>query len=281
MKIWITGTSKAARSNYVADWLCEHLEAAGHTPFVTSWDPVEIARARWVEVLRSSNADVLVQADELRGGYACRNEPARAAAVNVGGTAVMAQAAREAGVPFAYLGSAEATVGTDLYGILKLAAEQAARLHSPQCQLIRLSNLYGPGAAAGLDAPMPNRFLEWAYNDEPVSAHTDLWRSWCHVGDAVRAIRMVLEDGRPGIWNVGCDDNAALSMFELARHAARIARRADENEIEVTEAGWKPGAPRTRSLDTTALLSLGWEPQVNLEEGMRDTAAWLRLPAQV
>lgn len=274
MKIWITGTSKAPRTNYVADWLAEHLEAAGHEVYASGWDPVIRERGSWVEVLRSSGADLFIHADELRGGYACRKQPVAAAGVNVGGTALVAQACAEAVVPFVYLSTAEVTVGADLFALTKLAGEQAAQLYAGAsgCQLIRLSGVYGPGAARGLDAPMPNRFIEQALAGDELISHTEIRRGWTYVSDAVRAIRLIVEDGRPGIWNVGRHDNE-LTMFELAQACAASA--GESYAGDVGEAGWPPGAPATRALDTTALLSLGWEPQVELDEGLRETAAWL------
>lgn len=273
MNVWITGELASLRRNYIAGWLHEHLEAAGHKVFMSTWDPADDERCPdWVTVLGSSRADLVVQADELRGAHACRRSPLAAAAINVGGTAVLAKACAEAAVPFAYLSTAEVTVGADLFALTKLAGEQAAQLLASKtgCQIIRLSGVYGPGIRGVLDDPTPNRFLRYALDDDDLTAHDEIRRSWTFVADAVRAIRLIVEDGRPGIWSVGRKDEE-VTMFELASAAVRTVGSGREPAA----AGWPPAAPTTRPLDTTALMSLGWEPKVSLEDGLRETAAWL------
>lgn len=277
MNIWITGGKGTKRPNFIVAWLREHLEATGeHDVFASSWDATERERDDFVQVMRSSKANVIIHGDELRGEYACRKQPLTAAEVNVGTTAMLAQAAAEAVVPFVYLSTSEATIGQDLFGLTKLAGEQAAWLYAQKTgvQIIRLYGVYGPGVR-GIDAPMPNRFVEQALVPEGILAHDSIHRGWTYVSDAVRAIRLIVEDGRPGIWSVGRWDND-LTMFDLAQRACTVAGR--DPSVLVGKAGWPPAAHMSKSPDTTAVRSLGWEPEVSLEDGLRDTAAWMLRP---
>lgn len=284
MRILIAGQNEA-RCNYLVLWLDHYLGKEGSHEvfsegFSSNWDPCN-GRREWLERLRTSNADVLVQADELYGAHACRLDPVGAAAVNVGGTAVLAQAAAEAVVPFVYLSDSSVVLGADLYGLTKLAGEQAASLFARKTgvQIIRLHGVYGPGAPHGADAPAPNRYVERALNREEILAHDTVYRGWTYVADAARAVRLIIEDGSPGLWNVGCFDNE-LSMHELAE-AACAAAYSDDGPLHsgrasnVVSPAWDPGVPPRFTVDTAALRSLGWEPEVDLEEGLREiVAAW-------
>lgn len=275
MKILVTGAS----GNPVATWLAEHLKAKGHE--------LRTYLANWSEPAELVTYDLIIHGDELRGRYSCRAEPIKAAKVNVGLTASLARAAAAECVPFVYLSSGEAAIGADLYGLTKLAGEQAAALYARQtgCQIIRLNGVYGPGLGGGLDEPQPNRFLGLGLQAKddglPYAAHEQVRRGWTYVSDAVRAIRLIVEDGRPGSWNVGRWDNE-LSMFDLAR-AAFSAAGADPDLV--LPATFPPDAPDRRTPDTAALGSLGWAPSVELEYGLEVTAAWpghsRRLPTEL
>lgn len=276
MNIWIVGATQGGpeQRHFLADWFVEHLEAhPAHTLFASSWHVGDRERGEWVEVLRSSDADVLVNFAQLGGGYRCQRLPLTAAELNVGGAALLAQAAAEAGVPFVQVSSSEATVGDSLYGITKLAGEQAARLHAPACQVVRLYGVYGPGGGGDLDGPLPNLLLVAQLTDGPRERlHEQVRRGWCYAADAARALRLIVEDGRPGLWNVGRFDNE-LSMLELGRLAATAA---GADPALLTPAPWPPNAPVTKSPDVSALLALGWQPEVELPEGLAKTAEWLR-----
>jgi GDP-L-fucose synthase len=78
---------------------------------------------------------------------------------------------------------------------------------------------------------------------------------------------MVIERGSPGAYNIGRSDNE-VTMKEVAELACAIAG-ADENLIRMVSA---PGNQTlVKRLSTEKIRSMGWRPEVDLEEGMRRT----------
>ena len=102
--------------------------------------------------------------------------------------------------------------------------------------------------------------------------HKGAERSWCYVTDVVRAARMVLEDTEGGKFNVGRDD-AAVSMHFVAALACDLTG-ADDSLIELID----PPEMQTvvKRLATQRIRDLGWEPEVDLEEGMSRTLEWVK-----
>lgn len=267
MKIWIIG------GGYLTSWMREHFEAAGHDVYLSSWDPTERHQRDWVEVLRSSFADLVINAYDLPSEIGCRRNPVLAGAA-AGSAAVIAQACRETSTPLVYLSSSEAAVGGGLYGQAKLFAEQAGRLYAAPSgyQIVRLYGVYGPGHYAPHEIPEPAKIVLRAQRDHVLYAHRDVYRGWCYVTDAVRALRLIVEDGRAGVWNIGRWDNE-VTMFELAEMACTVV---GVDPGRVVGAPLPAAVPQRKTPDTAALLSLGWEPRVALEKGLQATAAWLR-----
>lgn len=75
---------------------------------------------------------------------------------------------------------------------------------------------------------------------------------------------MILETGKPGAWNVGRDDNS-LPMVDVARMACDLVG-APYSLIEEID----PPSRQTvvKRLSTQKLNRLGWQPHVDLLEGM-------------
>lgn len=271
MKILMTGAD-----GFVGSWLAEHLQAAGHDvkhARLPTYD-VERHEARWFELFDEiAQPDLVLHLAAIVGREAGERHLPATAAVNAGGTALLARAARRAAVPqFCYVSSSEAPLGLNMYGLSKLWGEQAAQLYFPGCQIIRLYMPYGPGHPPGRGRAALTNFLWAAARREPLTVHAGASRPWCWIGDTVRGMRLVLEDGRGGIWNVGRSDNER-SMLEVAELACDLTG-APRDLIELFDL--PRGYAAAKHPDTTALLNLGWRPEVELGEGMARTLAWLR-----
>jgi dTDP-glucose 4,6-dehydratase len=98
-------------------------------------------------------------------------------------------------------------------------------------------------------------------------------RDWLHVDDHCRGIFNVLMNGRSGqVYNIG--GGRELTNIEIT-HLLLEAMGADESSIEYVED--RKGHDLRYSVDWTKInKELGYEPQVNFEDGIIDTIQWYR-----
>jgi nucleoside-diphosphate-sugar epimerase len=161
----------------------------------------------------------------------------------------------------------------NLYGLSKRWGEEVLRLYAPKgLQIVRLSMPYGPGAPPGRGRRALDNILWQANHGMRIPIHRGAERSWCWIGDTVRGIRFVLEVGGDGIYNIGRDD-VPISMHALALKCCKLAN-ADTDLIDLID----PPAAQTvvKRLATQKLRSLGWEPTVELNEGLPQVLEWVK-----
>ena len=95
-------------------------------------------------------------------------------------------------------------------------------------------------------------------------------REWLFVSDHSRAIETVLEKGEVGeIYNIatGCE----LTNLEITKAILRLLEK-DESLIEFVKD--RPGHDRRYALSWAKLQRLGWRPQANFEEALKETVRW-------
>ena len=102
-------------------------------------------------------------------------------------------------------------------------------------------------------------------------------RDWLYVADHCRAIRVVLERGRPGeTYNVG--GNAEMANLDVVQTICRLVgeRRPDRDVArQVTLVRDRPGHDRRYAIDATKIRrELGWVPAETFESGLRRTIDW-------
>jgi len=102
-------------------------------------------------------------------------------------------------------------------------------------------------------------------------------RDWIFVEDHCRAIDRILHLGRPGeIYNIGSE--AAVSNLEAVHSLLRILGKSKDLVELVAD---RPGHDRRYSLNTSKIRrELGWKPEVNFEEGLKQTVEWYRTHAE-
>jgi nucleoside-diphosphate-sugar epimerase len=163
------------------------------------------------------------------------------------------------------------------YAVSKLAGEHMAHSYYdefglPTCS-IRPFNVYGPGQIGG---GAIRAFIETILAGEDLVIHGDgsQIRAWCYVDDMVDALLLVLE--RPEavgeVYNVG-NPRSVVTVFDLA---ARIRRLMEaDSEITFRPLHYTDVEMRIPNIDK-ARNELGWEPRVDLDEGLAKTIAWYR-----
>ena len=163
------------------------------------------------------------------------------------------------------------------YAVSKLAGEHLAHSYYDEFGLatcsIRPFNVYGPGQIGG---GAIRAFIETILAGEDLVIHGDgsQIRAWCYVDDLVDALLLVLE--RPEavgeVYNVG-NPRSVVTVFDLA---VRIRRLMDvDAEITFRPLHYTDVEMRIPNIDK-ARRELGWQPRVDLDEGLAKTIAWYR-----
>ena len=234
-------------------------------------------------VVAAAKPDVVVHAAARIGVVRCEEEPELALRSNVLATALVARAAAEHGARLAYVSTSDvygSAVAADerttpapesLYALTKLWGEQAATLYAPGgLTILRLANPYGP-VEAGQSKGALSTMLRQAEAREPIPVFRGESRSFCWIGDVVRAIRLVLDSGEEGAFNIGTDAEA-VALGDVARVACELTG-APQELIEEVEP--PPGRVMTR-VAIDRIHGLGWRPQVSLHDGLRRLLESLR-----
>jgi UDP-glucose 4-epimerase len=131
--------------------------------------------------------------------------------------------------------------------------------------VLRLFNVYGPGQT-GPYAGVVSKFVERAKRGLPPVIYGDgtQTRDFIHVADVAQFVEIVLDRGVTGVYNVGT--GRAVSIRELAAVVMRLAGLSGEPLY----APPRPGDVRHSAADVSKARALGWEPQIGIEEGLRE-----------
>jgi UDP-glucose 4-epimerase len=163
------------------------------------------------------------------------------------------------------------------YAVSKLAGEHMAHAYHDELGLptvsVRPFNVFGPGQIGG---GAIRAFIEAALAGRDLVIHGDgsQIRAWCYVDDMVSAVLSSLE--RPEAvgqsFNVG-NARSAVTIFDLAQRIKRLTGCSGElvfQPIHYVDVELRiPNVEKARAL-------LGWEAQVELDDGLARTIAWYR-----
>jgi dTDP-glucose 4,6-dehydratase len=141
--------------------------------------------------------------------------------------------------------------------------------------IVRLFNTYGP-RMRGHDGRAVPTFVRQALDGEPLTVTGDgtQTRSLCYVDDTVRGILAAAAHGMRGPVNIG--NPSEITMLDLARLVIRLT--GSRSQIRFVERPTDDPAVRCPDI-TLARDKLGWEPEVDAEEGLRRTIDWFRATA--
>jgi dTDP-glucose 4,6-dehydratase len=133
--------------------------------------------------------------------------------------------------------------------------------------IIRIFNTYGPRMRAHDGRAIPT-FLRQALQDRPLTVFGDgtQTRSFCFVADLIRGMIALAESGHHDPVNVGNPDE--FTLLELAETVIEVTGSSSEIIFEALPTD----DPQQRKPDITrAAELLGWQPEVNLREGLERT----------
>jgi dTDP-glucose 4,6-dehydratase len=137
--------------------------------------------------------------------------------------------------------------------------------------IVRIFNTYGPRMRANDGRALPT-FVRQALGGKPVTVFGDgsQTRSFCFVDDLIRGLVLLAESNEHLPVNLGNPDEKTL--LELAETIIRLTESSSEIVFEALPVD----DPQVRQPDITrAKQLLGWEPTVELEDGLRRTIASL------
>jgi dTDP-glucose 4,6-dehydratase len=146
------------------------------------------------------------------------------------------------------------------------------RHHGLDVRLLRIFNTYGPSMRPD-DGRAVSNFLVQALKGEPLTVYGDgsQTRSFCYVEDEVRGILALLDSDYVGPVNIGNPNE--FTILELANHVLELTGATSALEFQPLP----EDDPTQRKPDITLAKSLlGWEPTIQLAEGLVHTAAWFR-----
>ncbi len=163
------------------------------------------------------------------------------------------------------------------YSISKLCGEHLAYSFHKQYGLastiIRPFNVYGPGQVG---EGAIHHFITRAIKNEPVIIHGDgdQIRSWCYIDDMVKGIILCMENNRaPGeIFNIG-NPKGTITILNLAEKIIQIA--GSSSEIVHVPKPYIDVELRIPNIEKAKRL-LGFEPEIELNEGIERTIKWYR-----
>src|SRR6188472_2152147 len=133
--------------------------------------------------------------------------------------------------------------------------------------IVRIFNSYGPRMRAHDGRAIPT-FLRQALQDRPITVFGDgsQTRSFCYVSDLIEGIVRLAESGIHHPVNIGNPNE--FTLLELARTVIDVTGARSEIVFEALPMD----DPHVRQPDITlARELLGWEPAVELREGLQRT----------
>jgi dTDP-glucose 4,6-dehydratase len=141
------------------------------------------------------------------------------------------------------------------------------RYHGLDTRIVRIFNTYGPRMRPH-DGRVVSNFIVQALKGEPLTVYGDgsQTRSFCFVDDLVEGIIRLFARGTADPVNIGNPKEFTV------RQLADLVLRLTGSPSAITTHPLPEDDPKVRQPDITrARTLLGWEPVVELEDGLRRT----------
>jgi dTDP-glucose 4,6-dehydratase len=150
------------------------------------------------------------------------------------------------------------------------------RYHSVDTRIVRIFNTFGPRMRLNDGRVVPN-FIAQALRGEPLTIYGDgmQTRSFCYVSDLVEGIYRLLRSNESDPVNIGNPNE--MTILDFARKIVELTGSRSEITFIRPEDVRIQDDPKVRQPDIgKARRILGWEPQVKLDEGLRQTIEWFK-----
>jgi dTDP-glucose 4,6-dehydratase len=144
------------------------------------------------------------------------------------------------------------------------------RHHGVDVRIVRIFNTYGPRMRPD-DGRAVSNFLVQAMRGEPITIFGDgsQTRSFTYVDDEIRGFLALLDSEQTGPINIGNDNEFTIAQL------AELIVEVTNSSSELVYLPLPVDDPMQRKPDLTkARTLLGWEPTVQLREGIERTAEY-------
>lgn len=151
------------------------------------------------------------------------------------------------------------------YGLSKLTIEKYLEMSGLNYSILRYSNVYGPRQNAKGEAGVISIFIDKIKENKTLSVFGDgnQTRDFIFVSDVVDANVSCLKDKQSNIYNVST--NVETSINEIIKYL---------NYNKINYLNKIDGEVTNTKLDNLKLKSIGWNPKISIEEGLKLTSAW-------
>jgi UDP-glucuronate decarboxylase len=180
--------------------------------------------------------------------------------------------------PESYKGSVSTTGIRACYDEGKRCAETLFfdyhRQHKVNIKVMRIFNTYGPRMHPN-DGRVVSNFIVQALKGQDITIFGDgmQTRSFCYVDDLIEGMYRLMNsrDGFTGPVNIG--NPGEFTMLELAELVIKLTE--SKSKLKFLPLPQDDPMQRQPIIDL-AKEELGWEPKVNLEEGLKKTIAYFK-----
>ena len=300
MRIIVTGGS-----GFIGTHVVEHLREAGHDVFIVDQNGHQNGQQARVDIcdtktlfsiFKEFEPEYVFHVAGVADARDALSRPLKAVQVNVGGTANVFEASRLCKVKRVILASTcwvanamnsgildetapfLAKGGGHVYTTTKIASEFLANdfssLYGLPFTILRYGIPYGPGMWSGL---VLKNFLDRAFSGEPLTIFGDgsASRRFVYVSDLARAHVLALQDVATNqVYNL-----EGMRFVTIKELAELVSKFIEGVKIVYREEPTRVGEFqyfRKLLSNNKAQIELGWQPEIDLEEGVRRTIDWYK-----
>ena len=148
------------------------------------------------------------------------------------------------------------------------------RQHQLEIKVVRIFNTYGPRMHPN-DGRVVSNFIVQALRGEDITIYGDgsQTRSFCYVEDLLEAMVRAMNTGSEFTGPVNIGNPTEFTMLELAELVLNLTK----SKSRIVNQPLPQDDPKQRKPDIgLAKEALGWEPKVNLEDGLRETISYFK-----
>jgi UDP-glucuronate decarboxylase len=148
------------------------------------------------------------------------------------------------------------------------------RQHALRIKVIRIFNTYGPRMHPN-DGRVVSNFIVQALQGKDITIYGDglQTRSFCYVDDLVEGMIRLMDSGDDVTGPINIGNPGEFTMIELAEAVLKLVG----SKSKLVRLPLPADDPKQRKPDITKAKNiLGWEPKVQLEDGLKETIAYFR-----